>query len=100
MWEEVDEDADGVHAVSRPLIAWALASMDVCRDLMDATRVSRVACRAALLSLMVSEGFGNDGTTDNGGVGEARDKLDRLDHDTRLSRALGDRVAGPRLRRS
>jgi hypothetical protein len=51
---------------------------------------------------MVSEGFGNGSAADDataGEVGEARDELDRLDSDTMLSRASGDRVADPRVRR-
>jgi hypothetical protein len=92
-----------MRVVSRRLIAWALASTDVSKDSMDANRVSKVACRAVLLSPMVSEGFGNGSAADDaaaGGVGEARDELDRLDSDTMLSRASGDRVADPRVHRS
>ena len=76
---------------------------------MDATRESNVACKAALaawltvLSPMAST-RGNDAVAEDGaaaGVGEeARDELDRLDCDTRLSRASRGRVGAPRLRSS
>ena len=78
---------------------------------MDATRESKVAYRAALaalltvLSPMASTRGEGDGAAAEGcaaaGVGEgAREELDRLDRDTRLSRASGSRVASPRLRSS
>ena len=76
---------------------------------MDATRESNVAWKAALaawltvLSPMVLT-RGNDAAVEDGaaaGVGEeAQDELDRLDRDTRLSRASRDRVGAPRLRSS
>jgi hypothetical protein len=70
---------------------------------MDTTWVSKVACRALLLSLMVSMRGGDEGATDDvaaGGGDEEQDELDHLDRDTRLSRASDGRVGGPRLRRS
>ena len=81
-------------------MARALASTDVWRVLMDATRESKVAYKAAVLmvlSAMASTRGDGDGTAADGGE---LDELDRLDRDTRLLRASGPRVAGPRLRSS
>ena len=67
---------------------------------MDATRESKVACKAAVLmvlSAMASTRSDGDGTATDGGE---LDELDRLDRDTRLSRASRDRAGAPRLRSS
>ena len=76
---------------------------------MDATRESKVACKAALVAVlpvlspmasMLGDGAAAEGGAATGGGEGARDELDRLDRDTRLSRASGSRVASPRLRSS
>ena len=92
-------------------MAWALASTDVWRVLMDTTRESKVAYKAALAALLTvlspmasTRGEGDGAAAEGGaaaGVGEgARDELDRLDRDTRLSMTSRDRVGAPRLRSS
>lgn len=65
--------------------------------------MSKVVWKALLLSLMALTLAGDGsavGDATSGRVGEARDELDCLDRETRLSRALGDRVDNPRQCRS
>ena len=72
---------------------------------MDATWESKVSCKATLavlltvLSPMASTQGKGDGAAAEVGEG-ARDELDRLDRDTRLSRASRVKVGAPRLRSS
>ncbi|KAG8077072.1 hypothetical protein GUJ93_ZPchr0006g44537 [Zizania palustris] len=55
LWKgDDDEDAGGGHVDSMCWIAQPLSFTDFWRVLMDASRVSKMACRAAMLSLMVA----------------------------------------------
>ena len=87
-------------------MAWALASTDVWRVLMDATRESKVAYKAAVLmvlSAMASTRGEGEGAAADGGVAAGvceLDELDHLDRDTRLSRTSRGKVGTPRLRSS
>ena len=76
---------------------------------MDATRESKVACKAALLALFTvlspmvwmwrGVGGAEEGRDDCGGDG-GRLGEESLDRDTRLSRASMPKTAGPRLQSS
>ena len=76
---------------------------------MDATRESKVACKAALSALLTvlspmaftRHGVGGAEEGRDGGGGDGgRLGEEGLDRDTRLSRASMPKTAGPRLRSS
>jgi hypothetical protein len=78
-------------------------AMDICRDATVVVRVSISFARSAVVGSDMAEGI--DATADGGEraewVGGTADGDEEcLVAKTRLSRALGPRVAGPRLRSS
>jgi len=86
-----------VRSAVRLAMAWALAATDACSDLRASAK--------ALKSLESPMAGTQDATEDVGDVGAAAGVVvdweeDRRDRDTRLSRALTPRAAGPRLRNS
>jgi hypothetical protein len=81
---------------------WSSAT-DICRNATVVVRVSISFVRLAVVGSDMAEGI--DATTDGGERvewvgGTADGDEERLVADTRLSRASGPRVAGPRLRSS
>ena len=87
----LDEEVD--------LSFWSAAT-DVCRDATVAVKASIIVARSAVVGSAMPEVTEATADGGDGGVLGADAKEDRLEPDTKLSRASVPKTAGPRLRSS